>query len=151
MWCLMFIWYPSEVTEAISLASATSRSDQWQSHRKSKVQKFTFFEKSIFQFFIISRVIFDLQRRTIPQINCLKILFWPFALIFRAKMDIWGDTMRRKCLVFFPRLYLLNCNLEFITHIKEKFKKPPRLAQLVKASSLLLGFVKENYCLGLTL
>ena len=61
----------------------------------------TFFEKSIFQFFIISRVIFDLQRRTIPQINHLNILFWPFELTFVGRMDIWGDRKQRKCPVFF--------------------------------------------------
>ena len=31
------ILYPSEIAEAINLASATSQSDQWQSHRKLKV------------------------------------------------------------------------------------------------------------------
>ena len=78
LWCLTLIWYPSELTEAISLNSATSRSGRWQSHRKSKVQKLTFFEKSTFQFFIVSRAIFYLQRCTIPQIKRLSILFWPF-------------------------------------------------------------------------
>ena len=104
LWCLTFIWYPSEVTEAISLASATSQSGRWQSHRKSKVQKLTFFEKSTFQFFIITRVVFDLKRRTIPQIKHLNILFWPYLLIFRARSVIWWDTKWKKCLVFSPRL-----------------------------------------------
>ena len=30
LWCLAFIWYPGEVSEVISLASAASRSDRWQ-------------------------------------------------------------------------------------------------------------------------
>ena len=78
LWCLTLIWYPSEVTEAINLNSATSWSGRWQSHRKSKVQKLTFFEKSTFQFFIVSRFIFYLQRYTMPQINCLNIYSWLF-------------------------------------------------------------------------
>ena len=106
LWCLMFIWYPSEVAEAISLASATLRSDRWQSHRKSKVQILTFFEKSTFQLFIISRDIFDLKRRTIAQINHVNIFFRPFELTFRARMDIWGDTKQGMCPVFFsPDLF----------------------------------------------
>ena len=58
-------------------------------------------KKLVFWFLAISLAIFDLQRRTISHFNPLNISFWPFFITFSAKMDIWWDTKRRKCLVFF--------------------------------------------------
>ena len=63
-------------------------------------------KKLVFRFLAISPAIFDLQRHTISHFNPLNISFWPCFITFSAKMDIWWDTKRRKCLVFPPRLYL---------------------------------------------
>ena len=40
-----------------------------------KSRKLTFFKKTVFNVLMVSPVIFDLQRRTIPQINSLNISF----------------------------------------------------------------------------
>ena len=44
-----FIWYPGEVAEAISLASATSQSDQWQSEENRKKSYLKILDSSIFE------------------------------------------------------------------------------------------------------
>ena len=62
-----------------------------------------FLKKQLFSILIISLVIFDLQKRTIPQIKALKILFWPYFIHFTARMDIWWAMKLRKCPVFFPQ------------------------------------------------
>ena len=60
-----------------------------------------FLKKQLFCILIISLVIFDLQKRTIPQIKALNILFWPYFIHFIARMDIWWAMKPRKCPVFF--------------------------------------------------
>ena len=47
-----------------------------------------FLKKQLFSILIISLVIFDLQKHTIPQIKALKILFWLYFIHFTARMDI---------------------------------------------------------------
>ena len=46
-----------------------------------------FLKKQLFSILIISLVIFDLQKRTIPQIKALKILFWPYLIHFTARIE----------------------------------------------------------------
>ena len=43
---------------------------------------------TVFTFFIISPVIFGLQRRILSQIKALKILFWPCFIIFSLRINI---------------------------------------------------------------
>ena len=66
-----------------------------------KCKNWHFLKKQFFSFLIISPVIFDLQKRTIPQIKALNILFWPYFIHFIARMDIWWAMKPRKCPVFF--------------------------------------------------
>ena len=60
-----------------------------------------FLKKQLFSILIISLVIFDLQKCTIPQIKALNILFWLSFIHFTARMDIWWAMKLRKCAVFF--------------------------------------------------
>ena len=60
-----------------------------------------FLKKQLFSILIISLVTFDLQKRTIPQIKALNILFWPYFIHFTARMGIWWAMKLRKCPVFF--------------------------------------------------
>ena len=60
-----------------------------------------FLKKQLFSILIISLVIFDLQKCTIPQIKALNILFWLCFIHFTARMDIWWAMKLRKCAVFF--------------------------------------------------
>ena len=66
-----------------------------------KCKNWHFLKKQFFSFLIISPVIFDLQKRTIPQIKALNILFWPYFIHFIARMNIWWAMKPRKCPVFF--------------------------------------------------
>ena len=65
-----------------------------------KCKNWHFLKKQFFSFLIISQVIFDLQKRTIPQIEALNILFWPCFMHFTTRMDIWWAMKQTKCLVF---------------------------------------------------
>ena len=65
-----------------------------------KCKNWHFLKKWFFSFLIISQVIFDLQKRTIPQIEALNISFWPCLMHFTTRMDIWWAMKQRKCLVF---------------------------------------------------
>ena len=58
-------------------------------------------ENPCFFFFIISLVIFGLQRRTLHQIKALEILFWPYFIIFSLTINICWATMSRSCISFF--------------------------------------------------
>ena len=60
-----------------------------------------FLKKQLFSILIISPSIFELEKRTIPQIKALNILFWPYFIHFIARMDIWWAMKPRKCPVFF--------------------------------------------------
>ena len=73
---------------------------------KLKVKK-CFLKKQLFSILIISLVIFDLQKRTIPQIKALNILFWPYFIHFIARMDIWWAMKPRKCPVFFAPDFII--------------------------------------------
>ena len=67
-----------------------------------------FLKKQLFSILIISLVIFDLQKCTIPQIKALNILFWLCFIHFTARMDIWWAMKLRKCAVFFSSDFTLN-------------------------------------------
>ena len=69
--------------------------------RKCKI--WHFLKITVFTFFIISLVIFGLQRPTLPQIKALEILFWPCFIIFSSKINICWAIMSRSCIVFFYR------------------------------------------------
>ena len=75
-----------------------------------KCKNWHFLKKQFFSFLIISPVIFDLQKRTIPQIKALNILFWPYFIHFIARMDIWWAMKPRKCPVF--------CSSDFMWKIR---------------------------------
>ena len=72
-----------------------------------KCKNWHFLKKQFFSFLIISPVIFDLQKRTIPQIKALNILFWPYFIHFIARMDIWWAMKPRKCPVFFSPDFII--------------------------------------------
>ena len=65
-----------------------------------KCKNWHFLKKQFFRFLIISPVIFDLQKRTIPQIKAWNILFWPYFIHFTTRMGIWWAMKPRKCPVF---------------------------------------------------
>ena len=66
-----------------------------------KCKNWHFLKKQFFSFLIISPVIFDLQKCTIPHIKALTIQFWPYFIHFIARMGIWWAMKPRKCPVFF--------------------------------------------------
>ena len=59
-----------------------------------------FLKIEIFTFFIISPVIFGLQKCTLSQIKALEILFWPYFIIFSPQINICWAIMSRKCIGF---------------------------------------------------
>ena len=65
-----------------------------------KCKNWHFLKKQFFSFLIISPLIFDLQKRTIPQHKALNILFWSYFIHFTARMGIWWTMKPRKCAVF---------------------------------------------------
>ena len=65
--------------------------------RKCKI--WHFLKITIFTFFIISLVIFCLQRPTLPQIKALEILFWPCFIIFSPRINICWVSMSRICII----------------------------------------------------
>ena len=58
-------------------------------------------ENPCFFFFIISLVIFGLQRRTLHQIKALEILFWPYVIIFSPRINICWAITSRSCIICF--------------------------------------------------
>ena len=68
-----------------------------------------FLKITVLTFFIISLVIFGLQRRTLSQIKALEILFWPCFIIFSPMINICWAIMSRLCIIlwtfFLPTLY----------------------------------------------
>ena len=60
-----------------------------------------FLKITVLTFFIISPVIFGLQRCTLSQIKALEILFWPCFIIFSPKINICWAIMSRSCQRFF--------------------------------------------------
>ena len=73
--------------------------------RKCKI--WHFLKITVFTFFIISLVIFGLQRPTLPQIKALEILFWPCFIIFSSKINIYWAIKSRKCIVFFCLVFIM--------------------------------------------
>ena len=69
-----------------------------------KMQNLTFFENHSYYIFIISLVIFGLQRPTLSQIKALEILFWPCFIIFSPRINICRAIMSRSCILFLPSL-----------------------------------------------
>ena len=70
------------------------------------VQNWFLIKCQFWMFLMISPVIFDLQRRTIPQINPLNISLWPSFILFRARIDMFWDMEPNKCIIFLIRLYM---------------------------------------------
>ena len=66
-----------------------------------------FLKITVLTFFIISLVIFGLQRRTLSQIKALEILFWPCFIIFSPRINICWATMSRSCHRFFYSTFRL--------------------------------------------
>ena len=71
--------------------------------RKCKI--WHFLKITVFTFFIISLVIFGLQRPTLPQIKALEILFWPCFIIFSSRINICWAIMSRAS-------FLRNCTFQ---------------------------------------
>ena len=71
-------------------------------------------ENPCFFFFIISLVMFGLQRRTLHQIKALDILFWPYVIIFspwsifveQLRQEIVSFVFRVAQTVFVPNFYI---------------------------------------------
>ena len=64
-----------------------------------------FLKITVLTFFIISLVIFGLQRRTLSQIKALKILFWPCFIIFSPMINICWAIMSRLCIILWTFFY----------------------------------------------
>ena len=62
-----------------------------------------FLKITVLTFFIISPVIFGLQRCTLPQIKALEILFWPYFIIFSLTINMCWAIMSRSCISFFTQ------------------------------------------------
>ena len=62
-----------------------------------------FLKITVLTFFIISPVIFGLQRCTLSQIKALEILFWPCFIIFSPRINICWAIMSRSCIIFFTQ------------------------------------------------
>ena len=98
-----------------------------------------FLKITVLTFFIISPVIFGLQRRTLPQIKALEILFWPWFIIFSSKINICWGIMSKSCIVFFPQSLL--CYLPKYILIREDFFINCRSLEMVA----LVLYTKLNY------
>ena len=71
-----------------------------------KWKNWHFLKKQFSSFLIISPVILDLQKRTIPQIKAKNISFWPYSIKLLAKINIFWNRKQWICLmIFWPRLY----------------------------------------------
>ena len=69
----------------------------------TKCKMWHFLKITVFKSFIISPVIFGLQRRTLSQIKALKILLWPCFIIFSLTINICWPIMSRSCIGFFTQ------------------------------------------------
>ena len=58
-----------------------------------------FLKITVLTFFIISLVIFGLQRRTLSQTKALEILFWLCFIIFSPRINICWAIMSRSCTI----------------------------------------------------
>ena len=76
-----------------------------------------FLKITVLTFFIISPVIFGLQRCTLSQIKALKILFWPCFIIFSPRINICWAIMSRSCQRFFYPVF--NMNFLIMNHYKK--------------------------------
>ena len=65
-----------------------------------------FLKITVLTFFIISPVIFGLQRCTLSQIKALEILFWPCFIIFSPRINICWAIMSRSCQRFFYPVFM---------------------------------------------
>ena len=61
----------------------------------------SFLEKHFFSFLIITLVIYDLQKPTIPQIKAKDISFGPYFISFVTRINIFWDRKLWSCLIFF--------------------------------------------------
>ena len=78
--------------------------------------KFDIFWKSQFlNFFIISPVIFGLQRPTLPQIKALEILYWPYFIIFSPHGQYMLSNYVENLYHFFTQS--LELRKQFLSHI----------------------------------
>ena len=67
-----------------------------------------FLKITVLTFFIISPVIFGLQRCTLSQIKALEILFWPCFIIFSPRINICWAIMSRSCQRFFDSPFIVS-------------------------------------------
>ena len=74
-----------------------------------------FLKITVLTFFIISPVIFGLQKCTLSQIKALEILFWPCFIIFSPRINICWAIMSRSCIIFFY-LVLKVAQTVFVPH-----------------------------------
>ena len=70
-----------------------------------KCKIWNFLKIAVLTFFIISPVIFGLQRCTLPQIKALEILFWPCFIIFSPRINICWVIMSRICIILSTFFY----------------------------------------------
>ena len=72
---------------------------------------------------MISLIIFDLQRRTIPQIKALDISLWPYVIIFSARIHICKSIKSRIWALFFPQTLVKPNHLIFEELLVKLLKK----------------------------
>ena len=96
-----------------------------------KWKNWHFLKKQFSSFLIISPVLFDLQKRAIPQNKAWNILFWPYLMIFSNLMNIFWTMLTQSCAVFFypdftwprePEDEVTNTKLNFLQISSSSFK-----------------------------
>ena len=103
IWCKVRLCRPNITRDMIK------KKKQGFSFMLQKCKIWHFLKITVLTFFIISPVIFGLQRCTLPQIKALEILFWPWFIIFSPRINICWAIMSRSCQRFFdsPFMYTL--------------------------------------------
>ena len=76
-----------------------------------------FLKITVLTFFIISPVIFGLQRCTLSQIKALEILFWPCFIIFSPRINICWAIMSRSCQRFFDSPFRSSTNKVYLAPV----------------------------------
>jgi len=79
-----------------------------------------FLKNRFFGFLMISPVIFEIQKRTIPQIKAKNKLIGHYFIIFIATSDIFWTLMWWKCIIFFSSDFISKFQYKIWTYVLTK-------------------------------
>ena len=102
IWCKVRLCRPNMTRDMIK------KKKQGFSLMLQKCKIWHFLKITVLMFFIISLIIFGLQRCTLSQIKALEILFWPCFIIFSPRINICWAIMSRSCQRFFYPVFSMN-------------------------------------------